>query len=83
VLGHLQRGGVPSSFDRILASRFGRAAAELCAQGGWGRMVALRDGAIVSIPIADAVARPRRVDPQGELVEAARALGTVFGDEPA
>jgi 6-phosphofructokinase 1 len=46
-------------------------------------MVALRDGAIVSIPIADAVARPRRVDPQGELVEAARALGTVFGDEPA
>ncbi len=83
VLGHLQRGGVPSSFDRILASRFGRAAAELCAQDAWGRMVALRDGAIVSIPIADAVARPRRVDPKGDLLEAARALGTVFGDEPA
>ncbi|MDQ3033807.1 MAG: 6-phosphofructokinase, partial [Myxococcota bacterium] len=81
VLGHIQRGGTPSSFDRILATRFGRAAADLVAVGEYGKMVALRHGDIVSIPIADAIARPKRVQPDSGLVATARALGTSFGDE--
>jgi 6-phosphofructokinase 1 len=81
VLGHVQRGGSPSSFDRVLATRYGCAAAELAAKRDWGKMVALRGGDIVSIPIADAIAEPKRVDPNSPLVATARSTGTVFGDE--
>ncbi len=81
VLGHTQRGGSPSNFDRILGTRFGHAAAELVAAGNFGKMVALRTPDIVTAPIAEAVGSPKRVDPKGQLVEAARALGVVFGDE--
>ena len=81
VLGHVQRGGSPSSFDRILATRFGHAAAELAARGDWGKMVALRGDAIISAPIADAIRKPKLVDPSCQLVETARALGVAFGDE--
>jgi phosphofructokinase-like protein len=81
VLGHVQRGGSPSSFDRILATRFGHAAAELAARGDWGKMVALRGDAIVSGPISDAIRKPKLVDPGCQLVETARALGVAFGDE--
>ena len=82
VLGHVQRGGTPSSFDRILATRFGQAAADLVAEGGWGKMVALRGDTIISIPIADAIREPKLVSPHSQLVAEARALGIVFGDEP-
>lgn len=81
VLGHIQRGGTPSSFDRILATRFGRAAVDLVAKEQFGRMVALRDGEIISIPIADAIAKPKRVPLDSDLIATARALGTYFGDE--
>jgi 6-phosphofructokinase 1 len=81
VLGHVQRGGSPSSFDRILATRFGHAAAELAARGEWGKMVALRADRIVSAPIAEAIRAPKLVDPGCQLVETARALGVAFGDE--
>jgi len=57
VLGHIQRGGTPNAYDRILATRFGTHAAELVAEGRYGRMVALRGDDIVDIPIADGVAR--------------------------
>ncbi|MBZ0119315.1 MAG: ATP-dependent 6-phosphofructokinase [Sandaracinaceae bacterium] len=80
VLGHLQRGGTPSSFDRILATRFGVAAAELIAQEKFGVMVALRGGEIVPVPIDEAVAANKHVDPAGQMVSAARAVGTVFAD---
>ena len=80
VLGHIQRGGSPIAFDRILASRFGKAAADLVATGRFGNMVALRGDDIVSVPIADAVSRPKYVDPDGELVATARSLGVSFGD---
>lgn len=82
VLGHIQRGGTPSSFDRNLATRYGRAAADLVASKQFGKMVALRHGEIVTLPIADAIAAPKLVDPRSEMVETARALGTAFGDEP-
>ncbi len=79
VLGHLQRGGAPSPFDRWLATRFGAAALRLALAGGWGRMVGLRGQTIVDTPLAEATATPKRVDPNGEPVRTARGLGTVFG----
>ena len=57
ILGHVQRGGSPVSFDRVLATRFGIAAADLAAAGGWGRMVARKAQEVRDVPIADAVAR--------------------------
>jgi 6-phosphofructokinase 1 len=81
VLGHVQRGGSPSAFDRILGTRFGHGAAELAAKGAWGQMVALRGNDIVSIPIADAIREPKLVDPDCQLVQTARSLGVTFGDE--
>jgi phosphofructokinase-like protein len=81
VLGHIQRGGTPSNFDRILGTRFGAAAADLVARGEFGRMVALRGNEIVSVPISEALGKSKRVDPRGQLVQTARRIGTVFGDE--
>ncbi|MEM9188283.1 MAG: ATP-dependent 6-phosphofructokinase [Myxococcota bacterium] len=80
VLGHVQRGGSPCSDDRILATRFGHHAAELVAEQNFGKMVALRHPNIIAVPIEDAI-RPNPVDPHGGLVETARALDIVFGDE--
>lgn len=80
VLGHTQRGGSPIAFDRILASRFGKAAADLAARRQFGEMVALRKNEIISVPIRDAVSRPKSVDPAGQMVSAARSLGISFGD---
>ena len=80
VLGHIQRGGSPSPFDRILSTRFGVEAVELIARGEFGKMVALRDGQVVAVDVADAIGQMKRVDPQGQLVRAARAIGMCFGD---
>jgi len=82
VLGHLQRGGTPTAYDRILATRFGVAAAQAACRGASGVMVALRGTDIVTVPIAEAIASLRTVPPGHPLVEAARAVGTRFGDEP-
>jgi 6-phosphofructokinase 1 len=83
VLGHLQRGGAPTASDRLLATRFGVHAAELCAQGRFGRMVALRAGGVDSVPIGDAGSLGARVDPAGELVRCARSVGIEIGGPPA
>ena len=80
VLGHIQRGGSPSPFDRILATRFGVAAVDLIAAGGFGMMVALRGESIVSVDLAHAIGHLKSVDPQGEMVRTARAIGIGFGD---
>jgi 6-phosphofructokinase 1 len=81
VLGHIQRGGTPVAVDRILATRFGVEAARLAVEGKFGHMVALRSDKIVSVPLADAIGRLKRVDPKGQLVRCARAVGIIFGDE--
>jgi 6-phosphofructokinase 1 len=81
VLGHIQRGGTPVPSDRILATRFGIEAARLAVEGKFGSMVALRGDEIVAVPLADAIGRLKKVDPQCQLVKAARAIGIVFGDE--
>ncbi len=80
VLGHIQRGGTPTPFDRILATRFGVAAVDLIAAGGFGMMVALHGDSIVSVDVAHAIGHLKSVDPKGELVSAARAIGIGFGD---
>jgi len=80
VLGHLQRGGTPSPFDRILATRFGVCAVEMVRSGEFGCMVALKTPGIVAVPLTDAVRQQRKVDPDGEMVRFARAVGTAFGD---
>lgn len=79
ILGHLQRGGTPSAYDRVLATRLGCHAMELVARGEFGRMVALKGQEIRSVPIADAVARLKLVSPDHELIQVARAVGTSFG----
>lgn len=81
VLGHLQRGGSPTAYDRVLATRFGVAAAECACRGDSGVMVALRGTQIVPVPIGDAIASLRTVPPDHPLVQAARSVGTRFGDE--
>ncbi len=80
ILGHLQRGGIPTAYDRWLATHFGVHAVELAEQNLWGQMVALRGIHFGETPIAEAVGKLRRVDPQGEGVRTARAVGTSFGD---
>jgi phosphofructokinase-like protein len=80
VLGHIQRGGSPSPFDRILGTRFGVAAVDLIANGGFGKMVCLHNSQIECVTIADAIGRLRTVDPTGEIVRTARAIGICFGD---
>jgi 6-phosphofructokinase 1 len=80
VLGHLQRGGSPTPFDRLLATRFGVQAVECAANGRLGQMVALRGTLVVAVPIAEAIAEPKRVRPDSELVRTARELGISMGD---
>lgn len=80
VLGHLQRGGAPTALDRILGTRFGVQAVQLIADGQFGRMVSYHNYETLSVPIADAVHRLRRVDPRGQMVATARAVGITFGD---
>jgi ATP-dependent phosphofructokinase / diphosphate-dependent phosphofructokinase len=80
VLGHIQRGGSPSPYDRILGTRFGVAAVDLIATGGFGKMVCLQQESIRAVNIADAVEKLKVVDPNGEMANAARAVGIGFGD---
>ena len=80
VLGHIQRGGSPSPFDRILSTRFGVAAVDLVARGEFGKMVCLRQARIHSVSLEEAVNATKCVDPSGEMVLTAKATGVCFGD---
>lgn len=80
VLGHLQRGGSPTNFDRTLCTLFGTTAVELIARGELGRMVAYTGATIDSVTLAEAVGQLRRVPLDGSFVRAARALGICLGD---
>ncbi|HJV64596.1 MAG TPA: 6-phosphofructokinase [Geomonas sp.] len=79
VLGHLQRGGTPSCFDRVVGSRFGVKAVELIEQGAFGQMVCLRGRDIGSVPIDDAIRSLKLIDPAGDMVRHAEALGIMLG----
>ena len=78
VLGHIQRGGTPSAYDRLLGTRFGESAVDLFAAGAVNRMVVVRGVGIASVPIREAHGT-RRVDPRGELVRTARGMGIEVG----
>ncbi|MGQ0734579.1 MAG: 6-phosphofructokinase [Acidobacteriota bacterium] len=80
VLGHLQRGGAPTAFDRVLATRLGGKAVDLLAQGIHGRMVANHPPDIVDIPLADIVGKTKTVPLDYDLLLTARAIGIGFGD---
>jgi len=80
VLGHIQRGGSPTPYDRVLATRFGVAAVDLIAAGGFGKTVCLKGEQIQAVDIADTVGQMKAIDPRGELIAAARAIGICFGD---
>lgn len=79
VLGHLQRGGAPSPFDRILATRMGTLACDLVARGQFGKMVALKGRDIRAVDLKDAVKSTRRVNPKDPIIKAAISVGTSFG----
>lgn len=79
ILGHVQRGGTPTPYDRVLATHFGTHAAALVAEGRTGVMVALQGDTLTEIPFADVAHRVRTVLPGEPLLQAARALGTSFG----
>jgi ATP-dependent phosphofructokinase / diphosphate-dependent phosphofructokinase len=80
VLGHLQRGGTPTTFDRALCTMFGAVAVELIAAGEFGKMVAFTGQQVGSVPIAEAVGQLKTVPPEGGLARTARALGICLGD---
>ena len=80
VLGHLQRGGSPTTFDRLLGLRFGAAAVRFIAEGKFGSMVALRPPIITAVPIEEALATPRRVPLDSDTIATARDLGISLGD---
>ncbi|MDH5588899.1 MAG: ATP-dependent 6-phosphofructokinase [Gemmatimonadota bacterium] len=80
VLGHLQRGGSPTAYDRLLALRFGAAAVEMAAAGRFDVMVALDPPHVHAVPLAEAVSRLKTVPLDGEVVRTARDLGTCLGD---
>jgi ATP-dependent phosphofructokinase / diphosphate-dependent phosphofructokinase len=80
VLGHLQRGGAPTTLDRILGTRFGVKAVQLINEGHFGSMVSYQNYQVRHVPIADAVNRLRLVPPNGEMVQTARDVEISFGD---
>lgn len=80
VLGHVQRGGSPTPFDRILGTRFGVAATDLVANQNFGRMVCLKAGKMESVSLDEALEKMKFIDPNCEIIHAARSVGITFGD---
>lgn len=80
VLGHLQRGGIPTPFDRVLATRFGTHAAEMLAEGSYNHMVAMKGSDVTSVPLEQVAGKIKLVPPDHPLIRAARRVGTNFGD---
>ncbi len=79
VLGHVQRGGIPIAYDRVLATQFGVKAMELVLEGRFGEMVSYRHPYITSIPLKDAIKRYNFVDPETALIKTAKGVGISFG----
>ena len=79
VLGHLQRGGRPNAFDRMLATNYGSCAVRACVEGKRGVMVALQAGDVITVPICQAIANVKTVPAEGQLVRTARDTGISFG----
>ena len=80
VLGHLQRGGTPTTLDRILGTRFGVMAVQLINEKRFGTMVSYQNYQVTGVPISEAVHKLRVVSPAHQMVETARAVDVCFGD---
>jgi 6-phosphofructokinase 1 len=80
LLGHLQRGGTPVAYDRVLACEFGVAAFELALADKWGNMVAYRHPDVIAVPFEEALREPHLVSPDSRLVRTAKGLRIAFGD---
>ena len=80
VLGHLQRGGTPTAYDRLISLRFGAAAVRMVEEGRFGTMVALHPPEVRAVPLEEAIAQIKRVPTQGDIVLTARDMGISFGD---
>ncbi|MBQ5951595.1 MAG: 6-phosphofructokinase [Lachnospiraceae bacterium] len=80
VPGHVQRGGSPCPYDRVLSSRLGAAAAEMIRDGKFGVMVSMQGHKVTATPLEEVAGKLKTVDPDGELVRQARLLGISFGD---
>lgn len=80
VMGHLQRGGSPTPFDRVLATRLGTKAVEFIDQGKFGQMVGVRGNSLVSVPLEEVAVGPKTVPLDDPLIQAALAVGTCFGN---
>ena len=80
VLGHVQRGGSPTPFDRILATKFGSVALQIASEKKFGHMVSLRGTQVVHVPVKEAILKLRTVPLDDQMILAARAVGTSFGD---
>jgi 6-phosphofructokinase 1 len=81
VLGHVLRGGSPTAYDRILATKYGFMALTLAAEGKFGQMVSLHGNDVTSVPVKEAILKLRTVPLDSQLIQAARAVGTSFGDD--
>ena len=79
VLGHVQRGGSPTAFDRVLATKFGSMALQIAAEGKFGHMVSLRGQDVTDVPVKDAILKLRTVPEDSQLIMAAKSVGTSFG----
>jgi 6-phosphofructokinase 1 len=80
VLGHLQRGGIPTPFDRVLATRFGTFAAEIVAEGRYNLMVSMKGSEVTAVPLEKVAGRTKLVPLDHPLIRSARRVGTNFGD---
>ena len=81
VLGYLQRGGIPSPYDRVLATTFGTAAAELLARGRFGRMVCMKDASVSSVPLSEVADKTKVIPTDHYMLDTARLVGACFGDD--
>jgi 6-phosphofructokinase len=80
ILGHVQRGGTPVAFDRVLATQFGYKAVQLVGEGVWNQMVVHQQGQTRTVPIAEVAGQQRIIPPEDPLIAMARAVGTCLGD---
>ena len=81
VPGHMQRGGEPCPYDRVIATRLGAEAAEMIRRKEYGYMVALNNNKIEKIPLADIAGKLKMVDPKSDIIREAKEVGISFGDE--
>ena len=80
VPGHMQRGGSPCPYDRVLATRLGAAAASLILQKNYGNMVGIVEDKVVAVPLEEVAGKLKKINPEADIIQETRDLGISFGD---